>query len=77
LPIRHSDERRPRPSHRNEGPRVEVPNAKTYPGPTPAPPCLDLPKEDVAPAFDDEEFNQEGVVTGRKFYPPEELQEEK
>jgi len=27
--------------------------------------------------FDEEEFNQEGVVTGRKFYPPEELQEEK
>jgi hypothetical protein len=38
---------------------------------------LDLPKEDVAPAFDDEEFNLEGVVTGRKFYPPKELREEK
>ena len=30
---------------------------------------LDLPKEDFAPAFHDEVFNREGVVTGRKFYP--------
>jgi hypothetical protein len=36
-----------------------------------------LPKEDLVPAFDAKEFNEEGVVTGRKFYAPEELSEKK
>jgi len=36
-----------------------------------------LPKEELVPAFDVKEFNEEGVVTGRRFYAPEELQEEK
>ena len=38
--------------------------------------CL-LPKEDLVPAFDAKEFDEEGVVTGRKFYAPEELRENK
>ena len=36
-----------------------------------------LPKEDLVPAFDAKEFNEEGFVTGRKFYAPEELRENK
>jgi hypothetical protein len=36
-----------------------------------------LPKEELVPAFDVKEFNEEGVVTGRRFYAPKELQEEK
>jgi hypothetical protein len=36
-----------------------------------------LPKEDLVPAFDAKEFDEEGVVTGRKFYAPEELTQEK
>ena len=34
-----------------------------------------LPKEDLVPAFDAKEFDEGGVVTGRKFYTPEELPE--
>ena len=33
-----------------------------------------LPKDDLVPAFDAKEFDEGGVVTGRKFYTPEELQ---
>jgi hypothetical protein len=36
-----------------------------------------LPKEDLVPAFDTKEFNEEGIVTGRRFYAPEEPQEKK
>jgi hypothetical protein len=34
-------------------------------------------KEDLVPAFDAKEFDEEGVVTGRKFYAPEKLPEKK
>jgi hypothetical protein len=34
-------------------------------------------REDLVPAFDTNEFNEEGVVTGRKFYAPDELPEKK
>jgi hypothetical protein len=33
-----------------------------------------LTKEDLVPAFDAKEFDGDGVVTGRKFYSPDELQ---
>ena len=32
-----------------------------------------LPKEDLVRAFDAKDLDEDGVVTGRKFYRPEEL----
>jgi hypothetical protein len=33
-----------------------------------------LPKEDLIWSYDSKEFDEEGKVTGRKFFTPEELQ---
>ena len=36
-----------------------------------------LPKEDLVRAFDAKDLDEDGVVTGRKFYRPEELPKNK